>query len=131
MDKIMSDLKKTDPSQVSNKHLNLAWNILKSAIDEVPAIKYVLGVVALAAAVSLIGALVLYNWLVAFVGGIIVFFATIAIIAFANIAKLGRRVLRTPALILTWISIILTSGAASLLFSSVFLWLAAYFKTLV
>jgi uncharacterized membrane protein YeaQ/YmgE (transglycosylase-associated protein family) len=98
----------------------LARNLLREAIRAVPAIRYFLGVVGAAAAASLVGALFFYTWRVAFVGTVILFVGAIAVVIFANLSKLERRFWHVPALILTWLTIVLFTSTAICLFTSVF-----------
>ncbi len=101
-------------------HQAFAWRMLSRAITAVPAVKYFLGVVGIAAALSLVGALVLYNWKVAFVGGVAIFIGGVTVVVFANLARLKTGHFKLPALVLTWLAIVLVSATAVCLFTSVF-----------
>lgn len=119
----MANPSKNRPTIVKNDeagHLAFAWLMLQRSISAVPASKYFLGVVGIAAALSLVGALVLYNWKVAFVGGIAIFIGGVVVVVFANLARLKSGHFQMPALVLTWLSIGLVSATAVCLFTSVF-----------
>jgi hypothetical protein len=116
-----SEKKRSAPPSELSSDRNFAWEMLSRAIAEVPAVKYFLGVVGLAAATSLVGALLLYNWKVAFLGCLVVFLGGILVVIFANLSRLGAPYLKWPALVLTWLTIILISATAICLFTSVFL----------
>jgi hypothetical protein len=96
---------------------SLAEQILGQAIRRVPAVRFFLGVVGVIAALSLIGALVLQDWRVAFVGGIVVFIGGLLIRVF-SIA--GPMQMDLPFQVLVWFGIIIFICAASCLFSSLF-----------
>jgi len=109
-----------DPHGKTTDVTGPARQLIDRAIREIPAARYFLGVVGIAAALSLTGALLLYNWKVAFVGGIVVFFGAVLVVVFANLARLGPGWLKLPAIVLTWMSIILIGATAICLFTSVF-----------
>jgi hypothetical protein len=98
----------------------LALRLLREAIKAVPAVRYFLGVVGAAAAASLVGAVFLYSWRVAFIGTVILFLGSIAVVIFANLTKLDHRLFHLPAIVLTWVTILLLTATAIALFTSVF-----------
>jgi hypothetical protein len=108
-----------DPDK-GQRNTNFAERILFRAIAAVPAVRYFLAVVGIAAATSLVGALLFYNWKVAFVGGITMLLGGGAVVVFANLVRLGSGYFKWPALILTWTSILLVAATAVLLFTSIF-----------
>lgn len=94
-------------------------SILKQAIKKVPALKYALGIVGLAASLAVIRTLVTDLRLAIF--GIVFLLVLMTVLfVFAKLTSVASKELKAPAFVLLWFSLILTMIAASLLFTSVF-----------
>jgi hypothetical protein len=96
-----------------------AFEVLKAAIEKVPAVKYALGVAGLAAAVAIIKTL-LTDWLVAVVGVIVLVFLMVLLFVFAKLTAIARKDLRAPMMVLLWSALALTIATGTLLFLSIF-----------
>ncbi len=88
--------------------------MLESAVAQVPALRYAVGVGGIAAVVAII----LTGWKLepqtAVFGGLIVFIAMVVLVAFAALSRSGPRVLRPLALFLAWAFMLITVTVAGL-----------------
>ena len=93
---------------------------LRKAIEQVPSLRYAVGVGGIAAVV----AIVLTGWKLepqtAVFGGLIVLVAMFALVAFAALSKSGPRVLRPLALFLAWAFLAITVAVTGLFVSCTF-----------
>jgi tetratricopeptide (TPR) repeat protein len=93
--------------------------ILQDAIEAVPPVRYALGIAGIASAVALVRALGI-SLRVAFVGTVVMLLLMTVLVVFARLASLAKGLLRLPALVLTWFSLVLLMVVSALLVSCVF-----------
>ncbi len=92
---------------------------LKSAIDAVPAVKYALGVAGVVSSVALIKAFD-EDWRVTVMGAGIMVLLMSVLLVFSRLAETNSERLILPSMVLAWFSLLLTLGAAVLIFMSAF-----------
>src|ERR1700686_84939 len=95
---------------------SLPLRILQDAIKAVPAVKYALGVAGVASAVALVRVLGI-SLMVAFGGTVAMLLPMTILVVFARLASLAEGLLRLPALVLTWFSLLLLMVVSALLVS--------------
>jgi hypothetical protein len=98
----------------------LAWRILILSIRKYRPARYFLAVTGLAASATIIGSLFAHNWMALSLAAFVILLAAIAIVVFGRITKLDSRILRAPAIALTWFVVLIIMSFAVLLFISFF-----------
>jgi hypothetical protein len=94
------------------------FEILKSAIKAVPAVKYALGIAGIIAAIAIIKGFKV-DFRIAIFGVVIMFVLMTVLVIFARIAATSTGFL-APTKVFTWFSLFLTMATATALFTSVF-----------
>ncbi len=102
--------------KLPDSQINFAKDILKSAIEAVPAVKYALGVAGIAAAASLIW-LLLRDWRTAFFSILGMFFFMGILFIFADLSK---TIPKSAQLTFIWFLLVLFMAICAMLFFSVF-----------
>src|SRR5258708_18494610 len=92
------------PNDVGKNVISLDRALLREATKAVPAVKFFLAVVGIAAAASLAGSLFWLRWRVAFVATMVVLIGGIIVVVFVNLVKLDKKMFLVPALVLTWLA---------------------------
>lgn len=95
------------------------WAVLTAALRRVPALKYVLGVAALAAVIAIARAWQL-DPRIAVWGSVVVLALAVVVLVFAKISTLSSRLFHGPAIVLMWFCLLLFMIVCSLLVSCVF-----------
>jgi hypothetical protein len=93
--------------------------IIKDAIKAVPSIKYALGILGMAAAISVVGLLRL-NYKLAFFGILLMFPLMVILLVFAKLTGFEDSAFKRPAFVLLWFSVIAIISISFCLFFSVF-----------
>jgi hypothetical protein len=93
--------------------------ILREAIKAVPAVKWALGVAGIASAVALVYSLRI-SPRVAVLGTVVTLLLMTVLVVFARLASLSKGALRSPAIVLTWFSLLLLMVVSALLVTCVF-----------
>jgi len=94
-------------------------SLLSEAIRAVPAVRFALGAVGIVAAVSIARA-ISFSWAVAALGAVVMLLFMSLLLLFSRLTTYGPQFFRTPALVITWASVLLAVSAATLFFTSVF-----------
>lgn len=95
------------------------YDILTDAIKAVPSLKYALGVLGIVAAIAIVNAFRI-DYRVAILGALVMFALMVLLLVFAKLTKAASKQFRVPVVVLMWTFLLLTTGTASLLFTSVF-----------
>jgi hypothetical protein len=93
--------------------------IIKDAIKAVPSIKYALGILGIAAVISIVGLLRL-DYKFAFIGIVLMFPLMVILLVFAKLTGFEDSAFNRPAIVLLWFSVIATISISFCLFFSVF-----------
>lgn len=92
---------------------------MKDAVRAVPAIKFALGIAGILSVIAIVKIWRL-ELNVAVYGTVIMLILMTALVVFARVYKGASTDLRTPALVLTWFSLVLVMSAGMMMFTSVF-----------
>jgi hypothetical protein len=104
--------------KLSDMSLGVMWGMLKAGVRAVPAVRYAVGIVGMAAAVGIIK--LILDLRIAFISLVLLFFCMVFLRVFEVLTSEDKKIFLTPARVLIWFPILYIFGVALLIATSVF-----------